>query len=232
MIMATLASVVSVMIVLGILSGWVIPLVVGILRRRSGHRAIGWFVFSGLWGLAAICLIGLPFFIAGSMRSYSPEKFDASNYSGATGKVSLPFEGDVMLQLLDKQNHRVLQCPGKGGMVVVPAGNYQPHQIEAFSKDGAGELWVARSYLGRGGGGQFSLAAAGTHALDVGPPFVARVTTGKGDDGEVEFNFEMSGRGGNQYVVSPSGRSQTASPAFEVLSANGQVLWRGNFKYG
>ena len=229
---ADLAPAFAALVVLGIMIGWVVPLVIGIIRRSFGSRGVGWFVFSGVWGFAALCLIGLVGYSFHVARQYSKiEVFDARTHSGETGKIVLPFKGEVALVLRDTKNHKLLQCAGKDGIVRAPTGNYGLHHFEGYLVDEQNGRWTAGAYFVHNPAGDFTLESNGEHAIEAGPPFVARVVAATKGREEAEFNLELTGRGAGRYTITKD-KEALGEPGFEVLSKSGEVLWRGNFKFG
>ncbi|HPA17861.1 MAG TPA: hypothetical protein PLU30_08935 [Verrucomicrobiae bacterium] len=229
---ADLGPALGILIVLGIMTGWLVPLVIGIIRRCTCAGGKGWFILSGIWGFAALCLIGLMgygFYVA---RQYSNvETFDARTYSGETGKIVLPFKGEVALVLRDSKNHKLLRCGGKDGIVRAPTGIYGLHRFEGSLMDEQKGRWTAGAYFFRHPAGDFTLENDGERTIEAGPPFVARIVAATKGRDEAEFNLELTGRGEGRYTITKD-KGALWEPGFEVLSKAGDVLWRGNFKFG
>ena len=124
-----------------LLTGWVVPVIVGIirLRRRTGGPAL--LIIGGVWFLGAAGVVGLGVvwyrtFSAG----FAIKDFDPAGHAGQTGTVALPHKGESSLVVGDEAQRTRLRLRVRDGAAVAPAGRFQVFSYTATAKagDGAG----------------------------------------------------------------------------------------------
>lgn len=227
-----LVSVVALIFAAALALGWVVPLVVGIIRIRRGAVGTALTVIGAAWGILAIPVCGLAFYGYRQVASYTEiEDFDHTQYRGETGTIVVPYKGKSSLVVADKNSDKQIRFSTTDGTMIVPVGTYELFSYDVADEDENGIKWEASCYLFRLKSGKISVGPGSSQELDIGPPFTAKVTTkSKGRD-EASFDMKLTGRDGCQYTISKSGGSRKA-PVFHVLGESGNVLWQGSFKYG
>ena len=90
-----LALIILLLLALVLLAGWLVPLIVGIARRRAGKSATALLVTGIVWGILSLCAAGVgitAFRVARSFQSvFEVEEFDAAaNGFGFVQLIELP----------------------------------------------------------------------------------------------------------------------------------------------
>jgi hypothetical protein len=174
---------IAIPVVLFVLFGWVVPLSLGIRRRRNGLSGIVLIILGSVWGLIGICMIPVAVVIALAVSRVSSEDrletFDSSKYSGETGKVTLSFKGDVDLILENTGTHRRMLFKFHNGEGRVPPGTYRINYFSGCLTDQQNVRWSASSNFPYGQNDSFSVVIGSLLNIDVGPPFCIRVLVEK-----------------------------------------------------
>ncbi|MBM4045817.1 MAG: hypothetical protein FJ279_11935 [Planctomycetes bacterium] len=228
----TVVGVVILLLLLPSLFGWIVPLVFGIRRIRRKTGGVVLTVVGGVWGLLALCLVGLiGWLIWVGLRAMRVEDFDPRKYEGRMGRIALSHKAESELMLMGEKRGKRIRFKTADGAVLVPEGKYRPFEYATFSQDEAGAKWKASCYLFRGMADSLSVSAESVSELAVGPPFTARVTVGKESAEEVALDLKVTGQGGDGYTIRRAD-GKDEPPGFEVVGPDGKVVLRDRFKFG
>lgn len=221
-------------VALAILTGWAVPLIMGIARRRRDGSGRGLIVFGSVWGA---CALGLVIYVVsaviGHSRRYQPMTFDADRAQGETGQIIIPWDGPCKLSVWPDGEHQLLVLRSDSGVLTAPAGRLQVLSWELTATDERGRKWSATGRPARGASAdtfRLNVSPDQPVRLYVGPPLVARVVLRRGGSPELAImDFQLTDRAGAQYTISGGANRP---PGFEVVNAAGQVVWSGDFEYG
>ena len=232
--MQTFIAVPALGLLVVVLLGWLLPLVVGIVRTVRGQRSTGLIVFGGAWGLFGAAGLGLLFVGALAFRTANrptrTEVFDPATYEGPTGTIVVPFTARTQLSVIGQQSAVRQQLTATGGSLIAPAGSLTVRSVDLTAADDSGAQWSASCFFRRQQ--QLNLAEGETQELKIGPPFTAKVIAKKTSDDMCTFDLKVTGTGGNGFTIRQLGSAANKAPAFEVLNKDGEVVWQGDFKYG
>lgn len=219
-----------------LLLGWLLPLVLGIVRiRRKGAGGVVLTVIGGVWGLVVLGVVGLAVYEVHEYSRVSDSgkvvDFDPAQYQGQTGSIVLSHKGESTLEIGGRDGGGRMRLSTSNGVLSAPVGTYNLFSYEAVGKDESGATWVASGSLSSRGREPISVKANSTQTLELGPPFKASVTVKSTGRGSATLDMSLKGCDGNQYTISKKG-GRGEPPSFQVLSKTGEVLWQGRFEYG
>ena len=111
---------------LGIVLGWLFPLISGIVRirkRTGGKKRLIW---GGVWGVLALLFIIYSSILAKSIqKQYQAEDFNPAAYQeGNLGKITLPFKGESSITLRDQKSEKQIRFKTSDGFFQAPPGEY------------------------------------------------------------------------------------------------------------
>jgi len=217
--------------------GWLVPLIIGIVRTAKGQRSSGLIVLGALWGsvglfFGGIAIVGLLTFRRVQEQT-NVKPFDASLAGDQVATLTVPFGGKAVVQFVSKDGMKVqtYTSNAENGAVLVATGKITPISVTFTGTDTEGGIWNASSYFQGRRRKELMLAAGDTHELRVGPPFEARVLLNGESTGRQHLDFKLKGTGGNAFTIRKHG-SANKPPSFEVVDEKGDVVWHGNFAYG
>ncbi len=213
--------------------GWIVLLVIGIIRIKRRRRAgVVLTVIGGIWGLLALSLLGFgTYTYQRAMRVSRVEDFDPEQYEGEMGSIVLPYKGESSLEVQDKESQKRMGLSTTNGTVLAPAGAYDLYSYEVIDEDGNGAKWTASGSLSSVESREISIEAGSTQDLEIGPAFTAKVTVKKKGQDEAVLDFKLIGRGGGNYTITGMDKGRKA-PGFQVVDKSGDILWQGKFEYG
>lgn len=206
--------------------GWIVPLVVGLVRIR--RKQWGWVlvVVGGVWGILAIAsAVGIANLLR---RKFEFEKFDPAQYDGPMAAITWPGQLSGELMLLDPKGSKMVRTPVTSGKAQMRTGNFSLLNYTMKTHDGGNVEWAATGSLGMAA---VSLEANSTHELTAGPPFTASIAVQKGAAGKEVLSLNVKDLGSNLCSFTKSGR-RTAPPRFEIRDEAGKVVFSGKFEYG
>ncbi|MBT4816984.1 MAG: hypothetical protein HON70_14885, partial [Lentisphaerae bacterium] len=161
--------------------GWLVPLIIGIVRSIKGQRSPGLIIFGALWGSVGlffgfIAVFGL-FAYRGAKAHTDVKPFDAVQAGDQVATLTVPFEGDVELRFVSEAGDetQTYTTKGEAGAVPVPAGEITPISLILTGPDEDGKTWTASTFLKGRRRKPRTLAAGESQDLSIGPPFEARV---------------------------------------------------------
>ena len=217
--------------------GWLVPLVIGIVRTAKGQSSPGLIIVGALWGCVGLFMGGLGllgFMTFRTARAHMDvESFDASLAGDQVATLSIPSEASAELRFVGKRGEETQTYAAKGenGAVLVPVGDITPIALTLTAADPDGKMWSASaSFQGRRRR-QLTLAAGETRELGIGPPFEARVALSGVSGDQQHLDLKLKGAAGNAFTIRQQGVPGKA-PSFEVIDEKGEVVWHGNFAYG
>jgi len=213
-----------------LLIGWLVPLIIGIvkLRRRTGGIALT--IIGVMWALGASGLAAVGYVAYRQLgAALRVADFDPATYHGQTGTVTLPYQGESSLIVRAKPAGAKLGLRVRDGVAQAPVGRYELQTYSMSMKDKAGVAWTASHFPSTSQ--ELEVTTASPVRLNLGPPFTARVDVSAGPGGKTMLQLGISGRAGGAYTIM-SGQGRAAPPRFEVLDGSGQVVWQGSFEYG
>lgn len=215
--------------------GWLVPLVLGIvrLRRRSGGVVLT--VLGGTWALGVGLVGALGWLTYRTFLEFGPgaasplkvEQFEPAKYQGETGTIVLGYKGESSLEAYQRDGTKALRLSTNDGIVKAPVGNYHVMGYQALAKEQSGAEWVARCSPGA----RVSVKAGSSTELKLGPPLTASITVKTRGKDQVSMDLKLAGVDGGQYTISKKG-GRDEPPSFVALNKAGQVVWKGRFSYG
>jgi len=179
--------------------------------------------------LAAVC--GLLVLAPAGLLAAQIEIFDPAKYTGPAGKIVFPYKGESVLVVQDTQSGKLYRLSTTDGTFAAPAGQYTLLGYQSVAIDENKERWAFYANMATVKTREITVAADGSQDVAAGPPFVASVSVTKGDDGNASLSFNLLGAGGDKCIVRKA-NTMTDPPGFQVVSAAGEVVWQGQFKYG
>jgi len=214
--------------------GWLVPLVMGIVRLRRKREGTALTIIGGVWGILALLMVGFAaygyFSVSRVTEPSSVADFTPATCKGPTGKIVLPYKGEVSLVVSPLDADKQLRLSGKNGELVAPAGIHRLSEFEAVARDSRNVKWTASCSFWSGKQREICVRAGGSTPLDVGPPLTARVVAQHSGPDHARFDLEVLGPGGGSYSIEAAGGRD--APRFVVLSPSGEVLWKGKFEAG
>ena len=218
--------------------GWIVPLVIGIvrLRRRSTGDTAGMVltIVGSVWGVVGLMLgvCGGMFWL--TLTSFNQVKqFDPSQYDGPMGTIVVPYEGEASLQVTSMTDDgTVMELSAGDGRFQAPVGEYCLWIFTAMKTDEDGSEWEATTFLGLDAPDQITVQADNETSLELGPPFTASIAVTAEVQNEAELELQFADNQGNQYSLSRLDWEEAAPPRFEVRSSSGELVLKGQFEYG
>lgn len=200
---------------------------VKIRRRKAVLRGTGSAVSGLIFGaipvlFVAVRIIYNVFFSAAGTTIEAP-RFAPDKYQGPMGAINVSYQGESSLYAWTSEI-KLTEFPAISGVIIAPTGTLQIAVYEMRAKDRKNNLWAIRGYPGSSREINIKINAA--QNLNIGPPLASSVTVNKLGDNEVTFRFVIKGNGDGIYYIGPS------TPAFQVVSEKGQILWQGKFVSG
>ena len=221
--------------------GWIVPLVIGIvrLRRRSTGDTAGMVltIVGSVWGVVGLMLgvCGGMFWLMSSFGGPFSRvvQFDPSQHEGPMGAIVVPYEGEASLQVASMAGAKTLVLSSHDGRFQAPVGGYSPWVFTANKTDEDGSEWQASTYLTMSGKpSQVSVQADSETSLELGPPFTASIAVTAEQRNKVALDLKVADSQGNHYTISRLGLRAAPPPRFEVRSSSGELVLEGQFEYG
>ncbi len=231
--MGSVGTIIGVATVGTIALGWIVLLVIGIIRiKRRSRAGVVLTIIGGIWGLLALSLLGFGIYgYQRAMRVSRVEDFDLEQYEGEMGSIILPYKGESSLEVQNKESQKRMRLSTTNGVVLAPTGRYDLCSYEVIDEDENGAKWMAQGSLYSLKSREISVEADSTQDLEIGPAFTAKVTVKKKRQDEAVLDFKLIGRGGGNYTITRMDKRRKA-PGFQVVDKSGDILWQGKFEYG
>jgi hypothetical protein len=216
----------------GLSFGWVVPLVIGLVKmsRKSGGK--GWLMAACVWAVCAFVVVGLGIYsFAKAQRQYAAEEFNQETYSGDKATLILPFSGSGSLSFRHVEQDKSFEVSfTETNRVVVPAGLLKVWYLSYSFNNAAGEMI---------GGMSCSLASeedlvvkAGDEiTLQGGAPITATIKAKRADGDKIKINYSLTDVAGNR-ISYWSLNSKNKGPKFEAIGPDGSCFWSEHLEYG
>lgn len=216
-----------------LLFGWIVPLVIGIVRRHSKRGGGVLLIIGGVWGVIGISLMVLMAVaivnLVRTAQSDHAEEFSAATYPGPTGWAGVSWPGEFKITLAGTGERSVpLRVQGSNGAAVAPAGTSTLTAVE-FTESAANGEWSASARFRKGR--SVTIEAGATNPIPAALPLIASIEPEPVCGTNVVFNFRLVDNQGDSWQIRESGPGARA-PGFEVRGPDDVVLWRGDFQYG
>lgn len=212
--------------------GWLIPLIMGIIRLKRGVRNAGaaLTIIGGIWGFFAILFIGFGIYGYTLMsRSTEVEDFNPTSYQKPIGMINLSYKGNFRIILRHIDDTQLQRFKGNDGKVIVPANSYYPQSLDLLKKDKQGREWTASTYLATDIN-KIRVTTDSPVSINAGPPFEALASVDKSGNGDINIDLDLKDSDGRQYTLNCDEIEDP--PGFVVLSKSGVKLWEGRFEAG
>lgn len=229
---SVLLGMLSPLLIFAFLLGWIVPLIMGIVRLRSRRRGIVLLVVGSVWALSAAAVIVLGVCAIFSVicdHATETQVFNASSWTGQTGRIELPWDTDARLSLRPVAGKGApLMLAATNRFLVVPCGEYHVTWIQVSRKDQSGALWML-----------YGSIPPKSCSLHVEPDATVRLTCASGlrawidlheARGNASMDVQVKDDSGNRFSLYSSG--DRSKPRFEVVDSAGDVLWTGSFEFG
>ena len=171
--------------------GWIVPLVVGLVRLARDTGGRGLIALGCVWGLlvfasaavVAIASLAIPVGRRSSMvsaRAAPVRPFDPERHDGEVGTILLGHEGEAQLVVVDRKTGRQWQLAAADGEAKAPVGRYQVRSYRLVTASSDRRKWHADTYFhGARHPPTLTVEADGPARLDLGPPFKAVVSVSR-----------------------------------------------------
>jgi len=212
--------------------GWLIPLVVGIVKWRRKTGGKGWLIASGIWCSLAAVWIGFCVYSAMTInRSYATEEFKAENYVGDCATLVLPYSGTGTLSIRQVDKGKALLVSfANTNSVVVPAGTLAVWHLTYQCKNAEG---VVTGDMNCSFESEEDIVAQANEVIPLkgGLPLTAAITAQKTTEGKLQLDYELTDVAGNRISIS-GGASEKGNPKFQAIGLDGNCFWSGELEYG
>lgn len=218
------------LVVLCFAIGWLIPLIVGIVKLRRGQRQIGiaLTITGGIWGLAAVGLIALAAFLGrGQMFDYQVKDFEPSKYEGLVGRIVVPCDGEVELFLSGDGDEQLrLKVGDQSAQAPAKRLRLESYTISATADDGS--RWKLYSHF-YGREQSITVEPNADVKLKIGPPFRAKLDVDLSNN-RANIGLSVSDTAGGDCSLF---RMDSDAPVgFVALTRSGDKLWEGKLESG
>mgnify|MGYP001457287930 CR=1 FL=1 len=224
---------IALVFILGVITVTVIGII--LLRRKKTAAGIFLTVAGSLGIMSTLALAGLIWYAISSVgryEEYKHEEFNPDTYAGKLGNITLPYKGESYLNERDDKKKQETRYSSKDGKFRIPAGPHDFGYYEICNSDSDGNKWEAYSWKIAGLAKHSVIPEGAKLEINAGPPFIVKISMKESFDGSVSFSLDCKDKEGNEFSLSPARGRDLGAPRFEVLSASGETLWTGDFKYG
>jgi hypothetical protein len=225
-------AIIAVAVMVSLCFGWMIPLVVGLVKLRRKTGAKWWLMGSGIWaGLELSFIVFCVYFAMTVSRRYANEEFKAENYSGDRATLILPYSGTGTLSIRQVNTGKSLRVSFVNtNSVVVPAGRLAVWHLTCQSKNAGG---LVTDGMNCSFESKEDIVAQPNDVITVkgGFPLTASITAKKKPDNKLQLDYVLTDVAGNR--ISMSGGSQkNETPKFQAIGLDGNCFWSGQLDYG
>ena len=225
-------AIIAAAVMVSVCFGWLIPLIVGIVKWRRKTGGKGWLIASGIWCSVAAAWIGFCVYSAMTVsRRYATEEFKVENYVGERATLVLPYSGTGTLSIRQVKTGKSLRVNfSNTNSVVVPAGSLAVWHLSYQDKDAAGVVKGGMNCSFESKEDIVTQANA-VVTLKGGVPLTASITAKKKADDKLQLDYVLTDVAGNRISMS-GGSSEDRNPKFQAIGLDGKSFWSGQLEYG
>ncbi len=230
-IVGILIGIITLVVMAFIFLGWLLPLIIGLVRRKKGKSCTGLIIFGGVWGgVAAVLAAVMAFAVFSFMElqsSWQVEAFDASAYDGDTAAVVFPYKGGDAVLTASTEDDVNYTFGTSNGKFVVPAGTITPTSYSISLKDEQGKYWSAMWRFHSSHEDPLNCEADGEVKLDWAPPLVMKATRKGLADGSQKIGMKVVDGSGHEVNLSCE-----KTPVLQIIDESGKVVGKHTMEYG
>jgi len=231
-VFAFLIGIFAFVFLLGLTFGWVIPLVIGLVKmsRKAGGKP--WLMLACVWAVCAIVIVGGGIYvIARAQSQYVTETFNEKTYSGDKAAILLPFSGSGSLSFRHVEQDKSFEVSfSETNRVTVPAGLLKVRYLTYNFNNAMGEMTSGMSCL-LTSEEDLVVKAGDELTLQGGAPITAAVTAKRADGDKIKINYSLTDVAGNR-ISYWSLNSKNKGPKFEAIGPDGSCFWSEHLEYG
>lgn len=211
-------------LILGIIAMWRIKKIAFALKGKG--MALSGLIVGGfstlLWG--GLIVFAAVMIIPAFSRQSEIEQFDPVHYKGPMGTITIPYQGNSFLYVIDTATNKQMSLAGNKGVISAPAGTFELLAYQAICPDEhnypsiACSLWKSRTTI--------TVENNSTQQLEVGPPFTASIVIKSSNQDTITMDCNLRDRGGNP------ARLPGQDEGFLAASQSGGILWQDKFPRG
>ena len=216
-----------VLIIVGL--GWLIPLVIGIVKRKKTSGII-LLILSACWFvIVCIAAAGIVFYALSQSKQYEIVKFDPDTYIGPVGTIKVNYPVKTILYVTDKKNSKRLSFHSDSNQLTAPCGSFELFKYSGSIDTDDGANWSLETYLY---GKKCYVDVQSNSVVDLvfGPPLEASVSH-RIQKPTITLNFLLEDSAGNKYSINRVNK-RLPPPKFNVIDSAGAIAWSGSFAYG
>ena len=225
-------GIILVAVMVSLCFGWLIPLIVGIVKWRRQTGGKWWLIASGVWCSLAAAWIGFCVFSALTVsRRYATEAFKLEDYTGDRATLVLPFTGTGTLSIRQVATGKSLRVNfSDTNAVVVPAGSLAVWHLSYQDKDAAG---VVTGGMNCSFASKEDIVAQANEVITLkgGLPLTASITAKKKPEDKLQIDYVLTDVAGNRISMT-GGSSENGNPKFQAIGLDGSCFWSGQLEYG
>ena len=226
---AVLVSSVFLILALFFCLGWILPLVIGLVRRRKGKSSAALIVLGGVWGGISVLGLGLlsiaVILYMNTVGRWDVTDFDPSSYEGNTAVVMVPAQGKAEMTAAMGDGSTSYRFSSERGEFVVPAEKLDVYSFSLSRQDAEGKQWQLSWWFNDDY--QLDPSAAGPVSIDKGPPLTVRVKRRELPDGAQKIEMEtLDSRGMKVSLDAPH------NPVIQIIDESGAVIWSHKMEHG
>lgn len=225
-------AIVAAAVMVSLCFGWLIPLIVGLVKWRRKTGAKWWFMGAGIWaGLAVSFIVFCVYSAMTVSRRYAAEEFKAEDYSGDRATLVLPYSGTGTLSIRRVATGKSLRVNfANTNAVVVPAGTLAVWHLAYQEKNATG---VVTGGMNCSFESKEDIVAQANAVISLkgGLPLTASITAKKKPENKIQLDYVLTDVAGNRISIS-GGSSENGNPKFQAIGLDGNCFWSGQLEYG
>ncbi len=211
--------------------GWIVPLIIGLVRRKQGKSCTALIVLGSVWGVMALLgagVIGLGVYAFSMAESrWQTEEFDPSAYEGETAILETAHKGNATLVARVGEGESYSFSTDDGSFLV-PADVIKPQSYSITAKGDDGKTWTASWWFySAQNDPEADLTAVDRGNLDVGPPIIVKPSRRVLSEGRQSIDVSFTDAAGRSVRLSPP-----KPPVIQILDASGAAVWSHKMEYG
>jgi len=227
--MNVVCALIGLFIVLIVGLGWIIPLIIGIVKRKKTTGVV-LLILSFCWiGVVCIATAGLFFFAQSQSKQYEIVKFDPDTYDGPVGAIKVNYPVKTILNMTDKKENKRISLHSDSNQLTAPCGSFELFRYCGTIDTDDGTSWSLETYLY---GKKCYVDVQSNSVVDLvfGPPLEASVSH-RIQKPTITLNFLLEDSAGNKYSINRVNK-RLPPPKFNVIDSAGAIAWSGSFAYG